>query len=746
MYGVRKRFLVYRFYIAICIVLAARYSFCAAAGEYRVPEEWTARFGEELSVEGIVTGKEERESVCILYLSNHLIVYDMNFTEVMIGSRIRVAGELEDFSEQRNPGGFDEKKYYRRKKYWAKIFSKQITVLESGGRYRGEMLYRLRKHWTEFLKRELGEENGGILAAILLGNKGSADTEVKEWYQKAGVGHLLAVSGFHVGFFGAVLYTLFRKIRIPVSVSSGMTGVLLFLYVLLCQASASAVRAYIMYMILLGAGVCGRAYHGIHALIISGAVLLFIQPMYITDAGFLLSFGAMAGILIVYPVILEYFPGAGKVVQNLLVSLSVQSVILPILLYFFYEIPVYAFVMGLLVTGIFGILMSSAGLGCVLEIAAVSLSGNMPGITAGGQGIGAPGSVLEMGAHVILYPAGWILRLYQIICRLELRFPFARWTPGRPGIWKMILYYMLLVSAVLFLKKRKERKIKRKCFIGCISGGILMLLLFCRLPDFGMVTLTMLDVGQGDCFFIQGPEGGTYLVDGGSSDENQPGKYIVEPFLKARGISRVDYVFLSHGDEDHVNGIVEMMQRQTLGIKIENLVCPRESVWDEGLKEAAREAEQSGIRVLAMEEGDSLSEGELRICALYPGKEDEPEPGNEASLVLDVRYRDFSALMTGDLGKDGEDMLLRRIGENTVLKLGHHGSKNSSSEAFLARVQPEYVLISAGNGNRYGHPHEETLERVKECGAGIYRTDEMGAVTIRTDGKYMQRPEQTLRR
>ena len=251
--------------------------------------------------------------------------------------------------------------------------------------------------------------------------------------------------------------------------------------------------------------------------------------------------------------------------------------------------------------------------------------------------------------------------------------------------------------------------------------------------------VTMLDVGQGDGIYMRGPSGMHYFVDGGSSDVKKVGKYRIESFLKSRGVGTLDYVFLSHGDGDHIGGIRELLERQDVGIRIRTLVLPVENVWDDALKEIGEIALFYGTQVVVMEAGEELSEGEFRIRCLQPGNEFTEESGNGASMVLQVEYKDFDMLLTGDVEGKGEELLVfgGALESVDVLKVAHHGSKNSTKDDFLDLVRPKIALISAGRENSYGHPHMETIKRLKKAGIIIYNTQESGAVTIRTDGRRM---------
>lgn len=241
----------------------------------------------------------------------------------------------------------------------------------------------------------------------------------------------------------------------------------------------------------------------------------------------------------------------------------------------------------------------------------------------------------------------------------------------------------------------------------------------------------MLDVGQGDCFLVKSPNGNAYLVDGGSSDVNQVGKYRIEPCLKSLGVGRLTSVFVSHGDLDHCNGIRELLQRQKFGIQIDCLVLPEQYKEDDTLMELAQIAKEQDIQVTIFREGMGVREGEVLWKSIQGDGN-----GNEGSMVLELRYKKFEMLFTGDVEGEGESNVTGRLRMTyDVLKVAHHGSKNGTTEQFLEKVSPRISLISAGEQNRYGHPHEETVMRLKNCGSVIYGTCGKGAVRLKTDGQ-----------
>lgn len=255
--------------------------------------------------------------------------------------------------------------------------------------------------------------------------------------------------------------------------------------------------------------------------------------------------------------------------------------------------------------------------------------------------------------------------------------------------------------------------------------------------------VTFLDVGQGDCILVRTASGQTYLFDCGSSSRSSVGKYVLIPYLKYCGIHVIDAVFLSHPDADHVNGALELLSSGTEeGIAVRQLLLPaiekeaREEQFGELLQTAERaNAQGSDIMVGYLAAGDTWNCGSAAFTCLHPGAEYSSSEANAYSECFYVEFPQWTLLLTGDVEGRGEAALLdelaaRKIQQITVLKAAHHGSRNASSEALLCQISPRLTVISCGRNNRYGHPHQELLERLEQTDTYIMQTAQSGAVTI----------------
>jgi competence protein ComEC len=312
-------------------------------------------------------------------------------------------------------------------------------------------------------------------------------------------------------------------------------------------------------------------------------------------------------------------------------------------------------------------------------------------------------------------------------------------TVGRPDIIRIVLYYLLILIFIYGVNRYKKRSF---LLILLFAVGILIF------PKQGEgLTVTMLDVGQGEAIYMETGEGLNFLIDGGSIDVNGVGIYRIRPFLLSKGINHIDYAIVTHGDTDHTSGLMELMEDGK--IKIVNLILPKidssNNRWDreditindqDEFKDLKELAAKCKVNLMYIKAGDYIREGKLDITCLHPLEGYMYSSRNAYSTVLSVKYGDFDMLLTGDLEAEGERNITKMpLSQYDVLKVAHHGSKNSTSQEFLKIIKPRLSLISCGKDNRYGHPHEELLERLDDIGSELVITYESGAITIKTDGR-----------
>ncbi len=670
-----------------------------------------------LLIKGQVYKKTNKSNYQILYLKNNsveddrLLIYNKHHIDIPIGTYILIRGKLEFFEHKRNPGEFDEALYYARQNIYGRVQCEKVLEVSGECNMLMEGLYQFKEVWKGLLIEHIGEKNGRVLAAMILGEKSEMDADVKELYQNSGISHILAISGLHISFIGLGIYKCIRKTGLGFLVSGFLAMGILTLYVLMIGFSVSAIRAYLMLLLKMGAEITGRVYDMLTAAMLGAAITVCYQPLYLTDGGFFLSYGAILGIALVLPVIQQSFPCEKKWLSGFYASLAINIMLFPMTLWFFYVFPTYSVVLNMLVLPLTGPVL----------------------------GLGIAGSFFLLSipcmGELCLTICKWILEFYEWICRISSELPYARLVLGRPEWWKVTVYYTLLlgvIGSIHYLKRKGKGK--RKIRIAWTMLVLMIGVLVYR-PR-GRLDIAVLDVGQGDGISIRGPQGTTFFIDGGSSDRSKLGEYCMEPFLESQGIGVLDYAFVTHGDYDHYSGIAEMLERQEKGIKIRNLVLPVHYKEDEALVELAVKAKNAFVNVLVMKKGECIQDGAMEILCLHPAKADGKLIGNEGSMVLSITYREFSMLCTGDIEGEGEKILTKSMerGSYDVLKVAHHGSKHSTSEAFLKGCSPTIAVVSAGEGNSYGHPHKELLKRLEEAKCRIYNTQKNGAIILQTDG------------
>ncbi len=612
-----------------------------------------------------------------------------------------------------NPGGFDERQYRFANGQYLYISNVNLYEIKRVRFSVERCLYRIREGFCEIYNKLLQPKDAALAQAMVLGDKANLDSDVKQMYQKNGIAHLIAISGLHIAMIGGTVYQLLRKLLggFGVPVCFGITFIIG--YGVMTGLSSATLRAVIMLVMTLLADLLGRKYDALTAIAVALFVMLLKNPYQITQVGFLLSFGAILGIELLVPVFKNLLPDIPKWCEGILVSLSVQIVINPIMFYFFYEIPVYSIFLNCIVVPLMSILLAVLILGGVISQFWFPLG------------------------QICIFPAKVIFRIYDSLCGINQSIPGNTFCMGRPAIWWIVLYYSSLLFVLWFCKQDKtglRRYLRRMSYIGLFIVSVLL-----GSPLFvkDHLMICMFDVGQGDGIYIQTPNHKNILVDGGSSTKKKLGEYVLSPGLKYYGCNTLDYVFLTHMDSDHYSGIKELLESER--IRIRNLILPGITNPDDTYLEIEQLAGKRKCKVYHMVENEEMFIDNLHFTCFNP-RQTAYDDKNTGSLVLLLQYLDFDMLLTGDMDEAVETRLLREgllSARVDILKVSHHGSKTASTEAFLNAVRPKLACISVGDGNRYGHPDSEVLKRLQVYVPKLCLTKEDGAITINTDGNHI---------
>ncbi len=718
--------------IVICKCLGISWLWKSPTGI--LPLEW-AQKKQYATVTGTVYAQEENtyqnQTYTYLYLKkSNLFIQSKKYPIRNI--KCTLEGQMKNFldceivltgtlclpAQSTNPGEFDQKLWESSRKidfYLTDITEWEITQKAKGiSRFTSQ----IKQNGKKLLFEIFPEEQAAILYAMILGEKSELENETKNQFQAAGISHIIAISGLHMSLIGMGIWTVCKWIGLPMALAAINSVFFLLGYGIILNNPTTAFRALLMFVIMMGAKLLGRSYDLLSALAAAGIILLFDNPDLLDNSGFQLSFSAVLGMGCYCRLEEEIFQTIWKTKgtwwSSFRSGISLWFFSLPVVLHSFYQVSVLGILINLLVIPLMSVVLGSGLLSILLGFCNVGL-GSIAGI-----------------------PAFFLLKGYALAGEWAELCSFGMWTPGKPQMWQIILYYILLFVVAYGLKgvgKIWEDKEKRKHIVWIVTEIVVkvLLILIISIPWSSSQKVSVLDVGQGDGIVLQS-NGNSILVDGGSSSRKQIGKYVLLPYFKYEGIAYLDLILITHPDEDHMNGAVEVLEESQKGWFQVGAVGMPEWMRDtqEGLH-IKRLAQMSGIEVLYLEAGDQITFGSTKLQILHPINNNPAEDTNSGSLVFVWETKNGTGLFTGDLPADQEIGLLHKLEKCTFLKVGHHGSNHSTTEELLKVVQPQIALISCGKKNRYGHPGNELIQRLEKYDCEIYRTDLQGALTIDLD-------------
>lgn len=654
-----------------------------------------------------------------IFLKHIILCVKSKINSGDIGKTIDTYANYSEFGAARNDGGFDEKKYYYEQGVYGRFKAENEEKINTYGKNARikHTLFKVKCRCISVINRTCNKKYSGIYAGILLGEKSQIDEGTKELYKLSGISHLLAISGLHISLIGYFIYKRLRKFLslIPAGIIS---FVIIGAYAEMVGGSVSAKRAVIMFGLNLMAQVIGRSYDTISSLGMAFLIVIISNPLIIYNSGMLLSFGAIIGITIISNPICSLLKVSNKIMKSFLASVSIDMVTKPVIAYFYYEVSTYSSLINIIIIPFMSIVAACGFIGIIIGLVSIPLG------------------------KVFMQSGCLILKMYDIVCRLFIKLPYADKITGRPETKIIIIYFVILVICIagiyIYLHKweqnndidtYKVRVIKRTSI--CMMVLMLSLILFIQWNK--EFRVQMIDVGQGDSICINDGEN-VILVDAGSSSEKNITKYTILPFLKANGIEEIDYMIMTHSDSDHISGMNDLMDFKYNGSNyVKNLVLPNinEGVIDENYQEILNKAKEEGVNILLFGEGDVMKFDGMELKCIWPEKSLLMDK-NDLSVTFYLNIGKFRMLFTGDLGEAGEKQLsaIGMLEDIDVLKVGHHGSNGSSAESFLCRLKPELSVVSCGINNRYGHPGKETISRLNDIGTDIFVTKDCGQIDI----------------
>ncbi|WP_163101880.1 DNA internalization-related competence protein ComEC/Rec2 [Peribacillus alkalitolerans] len=624
--------------------------------------------------------------------------------------------------EARNPNSFNYRLYLKRQ-YIHWIIKPHNSLMESclkNKKTSHELVKMIRKNFIDTIEENAEGEVKSFAIAMLFGDTGSMDDQTYRDYQKLGLVHLIAISGLNIVLLVSAVFYLGIRCGITRQSMKACILSLLPIYCILAGATPSVVRACLMVGLYILMSFIRANVPATSIVSTISITVLALKPTILFDIGFQLSFGITFALLISQKILSKSYGKYTFIIQSLNISLISQLISTPIILFHFSEITFIGILLNVIYVPIFSLII-------------------------------LPGSIFLF-LSMVLFPwitptIHWLLEIVLGICNSLAHWisslPFSSFVFGKIGLPFIVLY---LISALCLFISWEKKHIQQMILVASLIMYLVLGQYFFNERSL-KGEIVFIDIGQGDSILIQQPLGrGTTLIDTGGvlqyKGENweerktyfDPGEDIVIPLLKSKGIRKIDRLILTHADQDHIGGAKGIVEN----IPVAEIIIATHSKEDFRKIPFITNGVRNGIKITLVKRGDIIPIGNNEsLFVLGPNADHEEK--NEESIVLVGEIGKLVWLFTGDLGKPGEEEILSTYPKLKVdvLKVGHHGSKNSTSEVFLNQLNPKYAIISVGKNNRYGHPHNEVLKNLVSEEIIHYRTDLNGAITYsyRVGGK-----------
>jgi competence protein ComEC len=649
------------------------------------------------------------------------------------GRRVRLTAVLRPARVYRNPGARGAwERLTRDAHVVGSVKSGRLVEVVARGSTLAELFGAVRA-WTRIVvDRHVTPRDatsGAIVKAILIGDRAGLDDETTRRLQRAGVFHVIAISGGNIAVLTALLLGAGRLAGAPRAARLAATGLALVAYAEITGREPSVVRATVMALAWLVAAALDVAATPLTLLATTALVMLAIDPRSAVDAGAWLTFGATFGILVwsghgrrwlarvsSRPSGAPLLSGATVVMNIACATLAAELVIWPLTAWTFALVTLVGPVANLMAVPT----MSLVQLGGLLLLATAPISATA--------------------ADTVAVAVDWCCRALVASATLAERWPMLVAAVAPPPGWLVAGY---LAGLVVTVGAAGRRRLAAGYGLAGLCGALIVAHAASPLPTSGreaLLRVVFLDVGQGDAALVQAPSGATILVDAGGLPGStfDMGGRVVAPALWHLGVRRLTYALLTHPDPDHAGGLAALVP----------MFRPTEAwegvpVGGHPVRERIRDAAfRSGAAWRELGRDDRVELGGVSVRVHHPPRPDWERVAarNDDSVVLELRYGSVSIVLTGDIGAEAERALAGRLAPVPlrVLKVPHHGSRTSSTAAWIAELSPAVAVVSAGRGNRFGHPAAEVLARYEAAGVAMFRTDLDGAVTVTTDGERLR--------
>ena len=674
------------------------------------------------------------------------------------GNIVEITGTYEEPNTARNYKGFDYRQYLKSRNIYGTIDCEKYEIIATNKiNVASNIVNYVQNNIKENMFNILDEEQSALCVGILIGDREKISDITEDNFKKSNLTHMLAVSGSHITYIIVALTTILSKTNRKFSLI--ITIFFLLFFTVLTGFTASVLRASIMGIITLLASILHRKSDTINNLGISSIIILIYNPYLLVDAGFLLSYAGTIGIILfskkisngISIIVNKINPNLLNIEQNnnskiffvksiiekiilyvissLSLTLSANIVIIPIMAYMFSTIS-------------FTFWISNILAGPVMEV-----------VTIFGFIVYFISIIFPILAQFLGIALNLLLTVLLKIAEISSKIPGASIYIKTPSIYMCVIYYLIIY--ILFNMQAIKQIIRKKAIFRLYAikakkqrKNILVIAILFTILVNSIIYVTdknikiyFVDVGQGDCTLIQTSGRKNVLIDGGGSEFGSfdVGKSTLLPYLLDRGITKIDYMMISHFDSDHIGGLFYIMEN----LRVDNIIISKQGESSENLKKFI-EILQSNIRgsknktnVILVKKGDNIKiDNTSYFEILFPEEElINDNILNNNSIVAKFVSNNFKMLFTGDIEEIAENRLCELYKSTNklqadIIKVAHHGSKTSSTLNFLELVKPKIALIGVGENNNFGHPNDAVLKRIKDLGAHIYRTDQMGEISI----------------
>lgn len=639
-----------------------------------------------------------------------------NSEDYSLGTALILNGVLRSPPGSRNPGGFNYQNYLFSKKISATLSVNESNIKKTGfekNLHVKRFGLNLRQYILTSLESNLSDEKAALIGAMLTGYRGNLTQSMENAFSASGLTHIMAVSGANLAFLIFPLLCLFSIAGFDRKVSAIIAIPFIFLYILVTGMESSVLRASVMAVLLLLARALYRKVELINSVAIAVFILLFINPFMFFDVGFQLSVGATLGLGILYKRVRSIFSSKvpGFISETVAATISAQAAVLPLLIMYFNKVSLISLFSNLLVVPVTGF---ATCLGAIYIIAF---------------------SIHPFFGEIIGYALEGVLHFILVVAETCASPEWAEVYMHHWNYWFIILYYTLIFLwgffGISFFRYNKSKVI--------VIAFILGLILFIQGVAPVQLKVIFTDVGQGDCILIQTPEGKNYLIDGGGTNNEEEtgyyGRQIILPMLMHEKIPHIDMALVTHAHTDHMAGVLTLIEI----FHVKSVGLPQYPKAELDFSKLIDLCSEKDIPVFFFKEGDTIPmDSETTFEVLNPPSEKIPYGNlNNISICGMLWHKDLSILFTGDIEEEAEKYLLK-YGNNIdcdILKVAHHGGKESTSADFLNLAKPEAAIISVGRNN-YGHPSDEVIERLLLNQTRVYTTEKCGAVIVKSNGKH----------